>query len=185
MLCDPNGGQWFLDNLTPQAGGCTPNMQAVSNTAGYSFGTLSSFPHGVPLSAANTVTISGQISNNYSMLCLGAAEGNATIGYVGLLCDDGQWYINSVVGLGTTGAVVGRQLATGSYPYNSSTVYDISLTFGSGAGKFGVTFTQGSASPISQTFSTGQFTPDVVGYALHSSGGQLGEAVAGFTYQVG
>lgn len=186
-LCDPNGGQWNLVNLTPQdssGNGCAPNMQAQSNASGYSFATLSSFPHGVPLSAANTVTISGSIGG-YSGMCLGAAEGNATAGYVGMLCQNGQWYVNSVVGLGTTGAVVGKQLATGSYPYNGNTVYDISLTFGSGTGKFGVTFTQGSASPIAQDFSTGQFTPTAVGYAMQTTGGNEQLTIAGFTYQVG
>jgi serine/threonine protein kinase len=185
-LCDPDGGQWTLVNLTPQGNGtgCAPNMQAQSNASGYSFGTLSSFPHEVPLAAANTVTVSGQVGN-YQGMCLGAAEGNATTGYVGLLCSNGQWQINSVVGLGTTGAVVGKQLATGFYPYNSSTVYDISLTFGSGTGKFGVTFTQGSASPVTQTFSAGQFTPDAVGYAMNSTGENQAETLTGFTYQVG
>jgi hypothetical protein len=46
--------------------------------------------------------------------------------------------------------------------------YDTSLTFGAGTGKLTITFTQGSASPLSQSFSTGQFTPAVVGYAASS-----------------
>jgi hypothetical protein len=96
-----------------------------------------------------------------------------------------QWYIDSVVNLGTSSAVVGEQLATGSYPYSSSTTYDISLTFGSGTGKLGVTFSQGSARPLSETFSTGQFTPDAVGYASNNDSGDGGSAtIDGFTYAV-
>jgi len=184
-LCDPNGGQWLLVNMTPQSGGCVPNMQADSNNAGYSFGTVTSFPHGVPLTASNTVTVSGQISGYLDATeCLGPAEGSATGGYIALLCANGQWYINSVASLGTSSVVVGKQLATGSYPYSQSTTYDISLTFGSGTGKLGVTFSQGSASPLSETFSTGQFTPDAVGYALNSSGGNMSSTVDGFLYTV-
>ena len=184
-LCDPNGGQWELVNLTPQSGGCVPDMQAIGNNSGYSFATLSSFPQGVAMSAGNTVTISGTVPSYDVLMCLGAAEGGATSGYIGLLCNNGQWYINSVVNLGTSSAVVGKQLATGSYPYSSSTTYDISLTFGSGTGKLGVTFSQGSASPLSETFSTGQFTPDAVGYALNNDSGDGGSAtIDGFTYAV-
>jgi hypothetical protein len=184
-LCDPAGGQWALVNLTPQSGGCTPNMQADTNSPGYSFGTLSSFPHGVPqLSASNTVTISGQITDDGGLQCLGPAEGSAAGGYAGLLCNNGQWYIDSVANLGTSSVVVGKQLATGSYPYNSATTYDISLTFGPDGGKLGVTFTQGSASPLSEPFSTGQFTPDAVGYALNNVYSNDAGTIAGFTYSV-
>jgi hypothetical protein len=183
-LCDPNGGQWLLVNMTPQSGGCVPNMQAVANNSGYSYSTVTSFPHNVPLTASNTVTISGQIGSYDSTECLGPAEGSSTGGYIALLCDNGQWYINSVASLGTSSVVVGKQLATGSYPYNASTTYDISLTFGSGTGKLGVTFSEGSASPLSETFSTGQFTPDAVGYALNSAGGGLASTVDGFLYTV-
>ena len=186
-LCDPTGGQWLLVNLTPQAGGCGPNMQAVTNSHGYSFGTLSAFPHNTPaLSAGNTVTVSGEIANAMGPQCLGPAEGSSTGGYIGLLCNNGQWYIDAVDNLGTDSAVVGKQLATGSFPFNSSTTYVISLTFGSGTGKLGVTFSQGSASPLSETFSTGQFTPDAVGYALNDPYDNNAPAtIAGFTYEVG
>jgi hypothetical protein len=183
-LCDPNGGQWLLVNLTPQSGGCVPNMRAIENNSGYSFGTVSSFPHDVPLSASNTVTVSGQIGNYDGTECLGPAEGSTTDGYIALLCDNGQWYINSVASLGTASAVVGKQLATGSYPYNPDTTYDISLSFGSGTGKMGVTFSQGSASPLSESFSTGDFAPNAVGYALNSSGTDESSTVAGFLYNV-
>jgi eukaryotic-like serine/threonine-protein kinase len=183
-LCDPNGGQWLLVNLTPQSGGCVPNMTALANNSGYSFGTVSSFPHGVPLTDSNTVTITGQVGNYDGTECLGPAEGSSTSGYIALLCDNGQWYINSVASLGTGSAVVGKQLATGSYPYNASTTYDISLTFGSGTGKLGVTFSEGSASPLSETFSTGQFTPDAVGYALNGSSSGNSSTVDGFLYTV-
>jgi serine/threonine protein kinase len=186
-LCDPTGGQWLLVNLTPQSGGCGPNMQAVTNSHGYSFGTVTAFPHGVPqLTASNTVTVSGEISDNGQPQCLGPAEGGSTGGYIGLLCNNGQWYIDAVANLGNNSVVVGKQLATGSYPYNSSTTYVISLTFGSGSGKLGVTFSQGSASPLSEAFSTGQFTPDAVGYALNNPYDNNAPAtIAGFTYQVG
>jgi hypothetical protein len=169
--------------MTPQSGGCVPNMTADSNNSGCSFGTVSSFPHGVPLTDSNTVTISGQIGDYDGTNCLGTAEGSASSGYVALLCDNGQWYINSVESLGTSSAVGGKQLATGSYPCSQSTVYDISLTFGSGTGKLGVTFSQGSASPLSETFSTGAFTPDAVGYALQTSGSES-STVDGFIYTV-
>jgi hypothetical protein len=184
-LCDPNGGQWLLVNITPQSGGCVPNMQANSNNAGYSFGTVSSFPQSIPLTASNTVTVSGEIYGPGNLDCMGPAEGSASGGYIGLLCNNGQWYIDSVVNLGTSSVVVGKQLATGSYPYSSSTTYDISLTFGSGTGKLGVTFSQGSASPLSEAFNSGQFTPDAVGYALNTDGNNNGiGTIAGFTYSV-
>jgi hypothetical protein len=183
-LCDPNGGQWLLVNLTPQSGGCVPNMRAIQNNPGYSFATVASFPHDVPLSASNTVTVSGQVGNYDGTECLGPAEGSANGGYIALLCANGQWYINSVASLGTTSAVVGKQLATGSYPYNPDTTYDISLTFGSGTGKMGVTFSQGSASPLSESFSTGDFTPNAVGYALNGGSTDNSSTVAGLLYNV-
>ena len=185
-LCDPNGGQWLLVNMTPQSGGCVPNMQADANNAGYMFGTVTSFPQGLPLSTSNTVTVSGQINSPGDLDCLGAAEGSTAGGYIGLLCNNGQWYINSVVNLGTKGVVVGKQLSTGSYPYSSSTTYDISLTFGPDGGKMGVTFSQGSASPLSEAFSTGSFTPNAVGYALNSvyGNGSSTATIDGFTYAV-
>jgi hypothetical protein len=159
-------------------------MTADSNNPGYTFATVSSFPHGVPLTDSNTVTITGQVGNYDGTECLGPAEGSATTGYIALLCDNGQWYINDVASLGTSSVVVGKQLATGSYPYNASTTYDISLTFGSGTGKLGVTFSEGSASPLSETFSTGQFTPDAVGYALNANYSGNSSTVDGFLYTV-
>jgi hypothetical protein len=183
-LCDPGGGQWLLVNLTPQSGGCAPNMQADINSAGYSFGTLASFPHGVPaLTGSNTVTVSGQIGNSDDSPCLGAAEGSATSGYIGLVCSNGQWYIDNVNSLGTNGVVVGKQLATGSYPYSGNTTYDISLTFGSGTGKMTVDFSHGSASPLSEPFSTGPFAPNAIGYAQRGGGGDS-NTIAGFLYTV-
>jgi hypothetical protein len=183
-LCDPAGGQWLLVNMTPAS--CGPNMKATTNSPGYSFGTLAAFPRSVPaLTAGNTVTVSGEISSGGPQ-CLGPAEGSSTGGFIGLLCSNGQWYIDAVANLGTDSVVVGKQLATGSYPYDSNTTYVISLTFGSGTGKLGVTFSQGSASPLSETFSTGQFTPDAVGYAMDEVWQSNAPAtIAGFTYQVG
>ena len=189
-LCDSNGGQWELVNLTP--GSCGQNMQPSASN-GYSFATLASIPQGVPLTANNTVTVTGVIPGDgydYDTYCLGPAEGSATSGYIGLICDDGQWYIDSVTGLGTSSPVVGKQLATGTFPFDSSTSYDISLTFGSGTGKLTITFTQGSASPLTRSFSTGQLTPVAVGYALSNTntvdgGGGSGSQIDGFTYAAG
>ena len=143
-------------------------------------------PAGIPLTASNTVTVSGQINCPGDLDCLGPAEGSTAGGYIGLLCNNGQWYINSVVNLGTSSVVVGKQLATGSYPYSSSTTYDISLTFGSDSGKLGVTFSQGSASPLSEAFSTGSFTPNAVGYALNTiyGNGNSTTTIDGFIYAV-
>ena len=157
---------------------------------GYSFGTLSAIPRGVPLTASNTVTVTGVIPGNAyrDTWCLGAAEGSATSGYIGLICDNGQWYIDSVADLGTSSPVVGKQLDTGAFPFDSSTSYDISLAFGSGTGALTVTFTHGSASPLTQSFSTGQFTPVAVGYALNNADGkadgyaQSGSQIGGFRY---
>jgi len=119
---------------------------------------------------------------------LGPAEGSATNGYIVLICDDGQWSLDRVAGLGTSSPVVGKQLATGSFPFDSSTSYEVSLAFGSGAGKLTITFTQGSASPLTQSFNTGQFVPVTVGYALNYSSSDgvydegAGTQIDGFTY---
>jgi serine/threonine protein kinase len=170
-LCDPNGAQWNLVNLTPQSsGGCTQDMQVAANSPGYSFATASAFPHGVPLSANNTVTISGSLPDSaggYHPRCFGAAEGSATTGYLGLLCNSGQWVIDSIVGLGSHGVIVGKQVASGSVPFTASTPYNVSLAFSSGTGKLTITLTQGSASPLVQSFTAGQFTPVAVGYGLN------------------
>jgi hypothetical protein len=161
-------------------------MQPTANNTGYSYGTVTSFPHDVPaLTTSNTVTLSGQVTNDYYKgLCFGPAEGSATTGYIALVCNGGNWYIYSVLGLGTNSPVVGKQLATGSYPYTSSTSYDVSPTFGSGTGKLTVIFTQGSASPLVQSFSTGNFTPVVVGYALSNmdSATTSPATIGGFAY---
>jgi hypothetical protein len=188
-LCDANGARWNLVNLTPQTGGCQQNMAAVADP-GYSFATVSSFPNNLPLSASNTATVTGQVNYSGIRYCLGPAEGNGTAGYAALLCNNGQWYINSVVGLGSHSPVVGKQLATGAFPFAQSTEYDISLAFASGTGKLSVTFTQGSASPVTQSFSTGPFTPTAVGYALDydvsAGNGPYGIAtLGGFTYTTG
>jgi serine/threonine protein kinase len=184
-LCDPNGAQWKLVNLTP--GSCGQNMTPSAQGQGNMYGTTTAFPAGGPaLTASNTVTVSGVVGNGGARYCLGAAEGNTASGYIGEVCASGDWYIYSVVGLGTGGPVVGKQLATGTYPYNYSTSYDISLTFGSGTGKLTITFTQGSANPLTQSFSTGQFTPTAVGYA--ETAGYQGDqpaTIAGFTYAAG
>jgi hypothetical protein len=67
---------------------------------------------------------------------------------------------------------------------SNSTTYDISLTYGAGTGKLGVTFSQGCASRLSETFSTGQFTPDAGGYALNSTYGSSSATIGGLTYAV-
>jgi hypothetical protein len=188
-LCDPSGAHWSLVNITP--GSCGQNMAATVPGGGSSFATVTSFPNGVPLTSSNTVTVTGNIPNYPGISetgCLGPAEGSAASGYIALLCNNGQWSINSVVGLGTSGAVAGNPLATGTYPYNGSTSYDISLTFRAGSGKLIVTLTPGPGSSITRSFSTGQFTPVTVGYALKSSNnGSPGDAIAtlgGFLYKV-
>ena len=161
-------------------------MQPSADTQGNMFGTASSFPQGGPaLTASNTVTASGLVSDDRQQYCFGPAEGNTTTGYIAEVCESGNWYIDSVAGLGTNSPVVGKQLATGTYPYDASTSYDVSLTFGAGTGKLIVTFTQGSANPLTQSFSTGQFTPTAGGYVL-TAGYQGDEpaTIAGFTYTV-
>jgi hypothetical protein len=180
-ICDPNGARWKPVNLIP--GSCGQQMQPTNGNAGYSFETVTAFPHGIAVTASNTVTVTGNAGYDYSE-CLGPAEGNSSTGYIALLCNDGTWSVNFVSGLGTDSPVVGRQVTSGAFPYDSSASYDISLTFGAGAGKLTITFTQGSASPLSQSFSTGQFTPTVVGYAANSNAdnttvGTLG----GFVYK--
>lgn len=158
-------------------------MQPSASTAGYSFDTVTTFPNGIAVAASNTVTVTGTAANGATE-CLGPAEGSSSAGFVALLCSDGTWSIDSVTGLGTDGPVVGKQVATGSFPYDNSKSYDMSLTFGSGTGKLTITFTQGSASPLAQTFSTGQFTPTVVGYAANTAydGDTIG-AIGGFVYK--
>ena len=186
-LCDPNGGQWLLVNLTPRSGGCVPNMQAVANNSGYSFGTLSSFPRGIPLTASSTVTVSGQVGNSGRNLSAWArpraAQRVAT----------SPCYATTDSGTSTASPASGPAApsSASSWPpaptrTAQSTTYDISLTFGSGTGKLGVTFSQGSASPLSETFSTGQFTPDAVGYALNGTygNGTSAATIAGFAYVV-
>jgi serine/threonine protein kinase len=185
-LCDSDGGQWKLINLIP--GSCGQNMEPEADDVGYSFATLPSIPHGVPLTASNTVTLTGEIPGDAfnDTWCLGSAEGGATSGYIGLICNDGNWYIDSVTGLGTSSPVVGRQVDTGSFPFDGSTSYDISLAFRSGTGKLTITFTQGSASPLTQSFPTGQFTPVAVGYVLNGTGNdESGAQIGGFTYEDG
>lgn len=157
---------------------------------GYSYGTLSSIPRGIPLTASNTVTVAGEIPgdpDDNNTWCLGPAEGSATGGYIGLICSTGQWYVDSVTGLGTSSPVVGNQVATGTFPFDSSTSYNVSLAFGSGTGTLTVTFTQGSASPLTRSFTTGQFTPVAVGYALNNNdfGNEYGSEIGGFTYAAG
>jgi hypothetical protein len=155
-----------------------------SANSGYSYATLSAIPHGIPLTTSNTVTVTG-VPTSYSW-CMGPAEGSPSSGFIAQLCQNGQWYINSVTGLGTSSPVVGKQMATGSFPFDPSTSYDISLTFGSGTGKMTVTFTQGSASPLTQSFSTGPFTPAAVGYVLSNTNNPgSGATVAGFQYATG
>jgi hypothetical protein len=48
-------------------------------------------------------------------------------------------------------------------------------------------FTQGSASPLTQSFSTGQFTPTAVGYAMESDDTTYTNdvTIGGLTYTTG
>ena len=138
---------------------------------GYGYDTVKKFPNGVRLSSSNTVTVTGTIPHYAGISgtgCLGPAEGSATSGYIAFLCNNGQWYIDSVTGLGGKDPVVGGQLATGPYPYSYTASYAISLTFRAGTGNLSVTL-QGGGGPLTQTFSTGPFTPAAIGYALESS----------------
>jgi hypothetical protein len=194
-LCDPNGAQWNLVNLTPEtSSGCTQDIKVTANSSGYSYATTSKFPNGAPLTASNTVTVSGSLPGGagYHNRCLGAAEGGASTGYIGFLCNSGQWYIKTFTGIGSNGVIVGKQLATGSLPFTGGTSYDVSLSFSSGSAKLSITLTSGSASPLVQTFSTGSFSPATVGYALFSSDPTLPinpsdfySTVSGFIYTAG
>jgi serine/threonine kinase PknH len=180
-ICDPNGARWKPVDMIP--GPCGQDMQPSASAAGYSFDTVTAFPNGIAVTASNTVTVTGTAASGAGE-CLGPAEGNSSAGYVALLCNDGTWSIDNVTGLGTDGPVVGKQVATGTFPYDNSKSYDMSLTFGSGTGKLTITFTQGSASPLVQSFRTGQFTPTVVGYAANASynGDTIGD-ISGFVYK--
>ena len=115
---------------------------------------------------------------------MGVAEGTTATGYFGYLCDDGTWYIKDLIGLGTNGVVVGKQVATGSFPYTAGAAYDVSLKFQSGKATLTISLAQGAVSSITQTFGTGQFTPTAVGYGFYfepNYGGYY-PSVGGFAY---
>ena len=168
-------------NLIP--GSCGQDMQPNVSTKGYAFDTVTAFPPGTAVTASNTVTVTGTPDGDPFTQCLGPAEGSSAAGYVALLCGDGTWSIDSVSGLGTDSPVVGKQVAAGTFPYDNSKSYDVSLTFGSGTGKLTITYTQGSASPLVQSFRTGQFTPTVVGYAANATDGYAIGTLGGFVYK--
>jgi hypothetical protein len=138
--------------------------------------------------------VTGVLPDNlsgYQIRCLGAVEGSGATGYGGFFCNNGQWYIDNLIGLGSKGVIVGKQVAAGTLPFSSSDSYDISLAFGSGTGKLTITLAQGSASPFTQSFPAGQFTPATVGYGMQSVenyqtiGGPIGVTIGGFTYTAG
>jgi serine/threonine protein kinase len=99
-ICDPNGARWKPVNLVP--GACGQDMQPKDGKAGYSFETVTAFPSGIAVTASNTLTVTGTASSDFNE-CLGPAEGNASVGYIALLCSNGTWSINSITGLGTDG----------------------------------------------------------------------------------
>ena len=145
-------------------------MAVVVNKNGDGFGTTSRLPNGVPLAASNTVTVSGVLPGGagYQDWCLGAAEGDAAIGYYAYLCNTGQWYVKSLVGLGTNGVIVGKQLAGGSFPFSSGTAYNVSLATKPGKATLTISLAQGSGSPLRQDITIGQFIPTAVGYGFEN-----------------
>jgi hypothetical protein len=183
-LCDPTS--WLLTNLAVAGtNGCAANMQVTNSSGGYGFGTASKFSSGLTLAANNTTTFTGALpGSTEGNECMGVAEGNTGIGYFVYLCDDGTWYVKDLIGLGTTGVIVGKQVATGSFPYTAQASYDVTLKFASGKGTLTISLAQGAVNSISQNFSTGQFTPTAVGYGFYIGQGYSGYAptVSGFAY---
>lgn len=184
--CDQSGARWYLTSSMAPQNSCAQDMSVNTNATGYGFATVTSFPHGVPLTASNTVTVTGTIDADYGDSCLGVAEGNATSGYVGVICAGGEWFVKNVDGLGAASAGVGSQLRTGIVTFNPSDSYIVSLTFGSGTGTLTITSsTQGSAAPVAQSFTTGQFTPTAVGYTIGNDTNTSSETVGNFRYTAG
>jgi len=183
-LCDPTS--WLLTNLAVSGtNGCAANMQVTNSSGGYGFGTAAKFSNGLTLAADNTTTFTGALPGSTDgNECMGVSEGNTGIGYYGYLCDDGTWYIKDLIGLGTTGVIVGKQVATGSFPYTAQASYDVTLKFASGKGTLTISLAQGAVSSITQTFSTGQFAPTAVGYGFFIGQGYGGytPTVSGFAY---
>jgi hypothetical protein len=188
-LCDPNGAQWHSANLTPAtSGGCGQNIAVAANSEGYSFNTTSKFPGGIPLSASNTETVSGVLpdsASGYHSRCLGAAEGAGATGYFGYLCNNGQWYVKNVIGLGENGVIVSKTVASGSFPFTAGTSYDVALKFASGTATLTISLTAGSNSPLVQTFSTGAFTPTVVGFGFETADGNIAINASDFYPTIG
>jgi len=183
-LCDPTS--WLLTNLAVAGTtGCAANMQVTNSSGGYGFGTAAKFSTGLTLAANNTTTFTGALAGNTGgNECMGVAEGTTAVGYFGYLCDNGTWYIKDLIGLGTTGVIVGKQISTGSFPYTGEASYDVSLKFQSGKGTLTISLAQGAVNSITQNFSTGQFTPTAVGYGFYIGQGYGGytPTVSGFAY---
>jgi hypothetical protein len=183
-LCDPTS--WLLTNLAVAGtNGCEANMQVTNSAGGYGFGTAAKFSSGLTLAADNTTTFTGALpASTQGNECMGVAEGNTGIGYYGYLCDDGTWYVKDLIGLGTTGVIVGKQVATGSFPYTAQASYDVTFKFAAGKGTLTISLAQGAVNSISQSFSTGQFTPTAVGYGFYIGQGYSGypATVSGFAY---
>jgi serine/threonine protein kinase len=193
-LCDPNDAQWNLVNLTPQsANGCAPGMTvAVTNSDGFGYGTTSKFPNGTPIASSNTVTLSSNLPGNggYQNWCMGVTEGSAAAGYFAYMCNTGTWSIKSVIGLGTNGVILGKELASGTLPFTGGTSYDLSLAFKPGSATMTIALTQGGGSPLEQTVKTAVFTPTAVGYGFENDNPTIPinpsyPAVGGFVYTVG
>jgi hypothetical protein len=183
-LCDPTS--WLLTNLAVAGtNGCEANMQVTNSAGGYGFGTAAKFSSGLTLAADNTTTFTGALpASTQGNECMGVAEGNTAIGYYGYLCDDGTWYVKDLIGLGTTGVIVGKQVATGSFPYTAQASYDVTFKFAGGKGTLSISLAQGAVNSIAQSFSTGQFTPTAVGYGFYIGQGYSGypATVSGFAY---
>lgn len=190
-LCDPNGAEWNLVNLTPQAsGGCANDLTvAVTNNNGWGFGTTSNFPNGTRLTASNAVTLTASLpgTGGYQNWCAGVVEGSAATGYLADICNGGKWSIMSATGLGSHGVIVGKELASGSFPFTGGTSYDVALAFKHGSATLTISVAQGSGSPLQQSITTADFTPTAVGYAFANSDPTLPinpsyPAVGGFIY---
>jgi hypothetical protein len=188
-LCDPNGAQWHAANLTPEtSGGCGQNIAVAANSDGPSFNTTTKFPGGVALSANNTETVSGVLpdsASGYHLRCLGAAEGAGATGYFGFLCNNGQWYVKNAIGLGENGVIVSKTVTSGSFPFTAGTSYDVSLKFASGNATLTISLTSGSNSPLVQTFTTGAFTPTVVGFGFDTADGNIAINASDFYPTIG
>ncbi len=161
-------------------------MTVGFNQVGYGY-EMATFPSRIPLTARNTVTVTGSLpdSSGYDDLCLGAVEGTEDIGYMALFCNTSQWYIWQVTGLGTSSVVLGRQVATNSFPLSSGDSYSVSLSFRAGTATMTLNLTTGSGSPLTHDFPVTPFVPLTAGFAVNIGYAGLSAdfpTVSGFIY---